>query len=103
MAFSAGAEPLDPELRGEIGHFLAEQPEIDRVVSLLTTRLGMDSMLVAARIDLAPGRDSEVVELVMERIKPGAAELWPQADLFLDVTEAPPRPGAEVDPDLTAS
>lgn len=96
-------EALDPELREEIAHFLAEQPEIDRVASLLTMRLGMDSTLVAARIDLAPGRDSEVVELVMERIKAGVAERWPQADqVFLDVTEAPPLPGAEVAPDLTA-
>ncbi|MFF1379411.1 cation diffusion facilitator family transporter [Streptomyces sp. NPDC058308] len=96
-------ESVDPELRREIAHFLAEQPEIDRVASLLTMRLGMDSTLVAARIDLAPGRDSEVVELVMERIKSDIVERWPQADqVFLDVTEAPPVPGAGVDPGLTA-
>ncbi|MEU3740001.1 cation diffusion facilitator family transporter [Streptomyces sp. NPDC032198] len=94
-------ESVDPELRTEIAHFLAEQPEIDRVASLLTMRLGMDSTLVAARIDLAPGHDSEVVELVMERIKSGVAERWPQADqVFLDVTEAPPLPGAGVDPNV---
>lgn len=96
-------ESVDPELRKEIAHFLAEQPEIDRVASLLTMRLGMDSTLVAARIDLAPGHDSEVVELVMERIKSGVAERWPQADqVFLDVTEAPPLPGAGVDPNVHA-
>ncbi|MEV0848253.1 cation diffusion facilitator family transporter [Streptomyces sp. NPDC049954] len=95
-------EAVDPELRDGIAEFLARQPEIDRVATLLTMRLGLDSTLVAARIDLAPGRDSEQVELVMERVKDAIAERWPEADqVFLDITEAPPVPGARVDPELT--
>ncbi|MFE9250459.1 cation diffusion facilitator family transporter [Streptomyces sp. NPDC007088] len=95
-------EAVDPELRDDIAEFLARQPEIDRVATLLTMRLGLDSTLVAARIDLAPGRDSEQIELVMERVKDAIAERWPEADqVFLDITEAPPVPGAAVDPELT--
>lgn len=57
-------------------------------------RLGMHSVLVAARIDLAPGIDSERVEEVSMRIRHAMGERWPQADqVFLDITNAPPRIG----------
>jgi cation diffusion facilitator family transporter len=83
-------EAVDPELRDGLRDLLNEQPEIDRVASLLTMRLGLDSTLVAARIDLKPGLDSERVELVSERIKRSIRTTWPEADqVFLDVTEAP--------------
>ncbi|MFF0740026.1 cation diffusion facilitator family transporter [Streptomyces sp. NPDC004111] len=83
-------EAVDPELDEGIREFLAAQPEIDQVASLLTMRLGLESTLVAARIDLVPGLDSERVELVSERIKRTIRKTWPEADqVFLDVTEAP--------------
>jgi cation diffusion facilitator family transporter len=83
-------EAVDPELDRGIRELLASQPEIDRVAALLTMRLGLDSTLVAARIDLMPGLDSEHVELVSERIKRNIRKTWPDADqVFLDVTEAP--------------
>jgi hypothetical protein len=51
--------------------------------------LGLDSTLVAARIDLAPGLDSEEVEEVAVRIKRSVAHTFPEADqIFLDVTDA---------------
>jgi len=53
-------------------------------------QLGLDSTLVAARVDLRPGLDSEEVELAAERIKNSVAHVVPEADqIFLDVTEAP--------------
>ncbi|MET7680518.1 cation diffusion facilitator family transporter [Streptomyces sp. NPDC005423] len=83
-------EAVDPELTRGIKSFLAAQPEIDTVAGLLTMKLGMDSMLVAARIDLVPGIDSEEVELVCVRIKRRITEKWPEANqVFLDITEAP--------------
>ncbi|MFE6127566.1 cation diffusion facilitator family transporter [Streptomyces sp. NPDC056437] len=83
-------EAVTPELRESLREFLDGQPEIDNVAELLTMRLGMDSTLVAARIDLTPGFDSEEVELVCVRIKGRIAATWPQADhVFLDITEAP--------------
>ncbi|MGW4035967.1 cation diffusion facilitator family transporter [Streptomyces sp. NPDC004778] len=87
-------EAVDPELRRDLVGFLMRQSEIDNVAELLTMRLGMDSVLVAARIDLAPGIDSERVEEVSMRIREAMADRWPQADqVFLDVTNAPPRAG----------
>lgn len=82
-------EAADPGLRDRIEALLNEQPEIDVVSSLLTMRLGLDSTLVAARIDLVPGLESEHMELVSMRIKAAIAERWPEADqVYLDVTDA---------------
>lgn len=87
-------EAVDPGLRRDLVGFLMRQGEIDNVAELLTMRLGMDSVLVAARIDLAPGIDSERVEEVSMRIREAMADRWPQADqIFLDITNAPPRAG----------
>ncbi|MGW7055249.1 cation diffusion facilitator family transporter [Streptomyces sp. NPDC054887] len=83
-------EAADPELRADIRRLIEAQPEIDNVAELLTMQLGLDSLLVAVRVDLAPGLDSEEVELVCVRIKRSVKKTWPRADqVFLDVTEAP--------------
>ncbi|NEB75881.1 cation diffusion facilitator family transporter [Streptomyces sp. SID14478] len=83
-------EAVDPELSRGIREFLDSQDEIDHVAELHTMQLGLDSTLVAARVDLAPGIDSERLELVSERIKRNVREKWPEADqVFLDVVEAP--------------
>lgn len=83
-------ESVDSELSGRIRSLLEAQPEIDTVASLLTMKLGLDSTLVAARIDLMPGLDSEHVEVVCVRIKRSVTKMWPDADqVYLDITEAP--------------
>ncbi|WNI18591.1 cation diffusion facilitator family transporter [Actinacidiphila sp. ITFR-21] len=80
---------VDPGLRDEIEELLAGQPEVDTVEELLTMQLGMDSTLVAARIDLVPGMDSERVEEVSLRIRQSIHGKWPSADrVFLDITDA---------------
>ena len=82
-------EAADPGLRGEIEALLARQPEIDTVEELLTMRLGLDSTLVAARIDLVGGMDSERVEEVSMRIRRTIHDRWPAADrVFLDITDS---------------
>ncbi|WP_018570015.1 cation diffusion facilitator family transporter [Streptomyces sp. PsTaAH-124] len=88
-------EAADPELAGRIRSLLRAQPEIDSVEGLLTMKLGLDSVLVAARVDLVPGMDSERVEEVAVRIKRSVAHTVPEADqIFLDVTD---RPAAEAE------
>ncbi|RAJ64008.1 cation diffusion facilitator family transporter [Streptomyces sp. PsTaAH-130] len=83
-------QAADPELSGRIRALLRAQPEIDSVEELFTMKLGLDSTLVAARIDLAPGLDSERVEEVADRIKRSLAATFPAADqIFLDVTDGP--------------
>ncbi|MBI0294890.1 cation diffusion facilitator family transporter [Streptomyces sp. PRKS01-29] len=96
-------EAIDPVQRQELRRFLETQPEIDTVTTLLTMRLGNDSTLVAARVDLLPGLDSEEVEEVLVRVKAAMAELWPHADLiFLDVTDASARDRARARADRQA-
>ncbi|MFE2690964.1 cation diffusion facilitator family transporter [Streptomyces mirabilis] len=85
----------DEEASRRIRALLEAQPEIDSVEALLTMQLGLDSTLVAARIDLVPGLDSEEVEEVAVRIKRSVAHTVPEADqIFLDVTDAGATPAA---------
>ncbi|MFV0132280.1 cation diffusion facilitator family transporter [Streptomyces sp. HMX87] len=89
-------EAADPESSGRIRAVLQAQPEIDSVEALFTMKTGLDSALVAARVDLVPGLDSERVEEVADRIKHSIARTVPEAgEIFLDVTDRPAREAAE--------
>ncbi|MFJ4466580.1 cation diffusion facilitator family transporter [Streptomyces sp. NPDC089424] len=81
-------EAADPESSGRIHSLLRAQPEIDSVEALFTMKTGIDTALVAARVDLVPGLDSERVEEVAVRIKRSIGRTVPEADqIFLDVTD----------------
>ncbi|NUT27155.1 MAG: cation transporter [Streptomyces sp.] len=81
-------EAADPEADAEIRALLEEQPEIDSVEALFTMKTGLETALVAARVDLVPGLDSEQVEEVAVRIKRSIGRSVAEADeVFLDVTE----------------
>ena len=59
-------------------------------------KTGLDSALVAARVDLVPGLDSEEVEEAAVRIKRSIAHTVPEAgQVFLDVTDRPAREAAQ--------
>jgi cation diffusion facilitator family transporter len=89
-------EAADPEASGRIRELLRAQPEIDSVEALFTMKTGLDSILVAARIDLVPGLDSERVEDVAVRIKRSIAHTVPEAgQIFLDVTDRLAQEAAE--------
>jgi cation diffusion facilitator family transporter len=89
-------EAADPEASGRIRELLRAQPEIDSVEALFTMKTGLDSTLVAARIDLVPGLDSERVEEVAVRIKRSIAHTVPEAgEIFLDVTDRPAQEARE--------
>nr|WP_328952959.1 cation diffusion facilitator family transporter [Kitasatospora purpeofusca] len=82
-------QAVDPRLQQQAHAFLDEQDEIDTVTTLLTMRLGADSALLAARIDLREGLDSEEVEKVCVRIKRQLREACPAFDqVFLDIIDA---------------
>ncbi|MFI6854085.1 cation diffusion facilitator family transporter [Streptomyces sp. NPDC050416] len=89
-------EAADQESSGRIRELLRAQPEIDSVEALFTMKTGLDTALVAARVDLVPGLDSERVEDVAVRIKRSIARTVPEADqIFLDVTDQRAREAAE--------
>lgn len=82
-------EAAAPELQQQVIAFLHDQPEIDTVTAAMTMQLGPDSVMLAARIDLVAGLDSEQVEEALMRTKAELRAHWPQLDqLFLDVTDA---------------
>lgn len=81
-------EAADPEATDRIRALLREQPEIDSVEALFTMKTGLETALVAARVDLMPGLDSEEVEEVAVRIKRAVADAVPEAEqIFLDITD----------------
>ncbi|MFE9702810.1 cation diffusion facilitator family transporter [Streptomyces sp. NPDC005930] len=89
-------EAADAEASGRIRALLRAQPEIDSVEALFTMKTGLDSTLVAARIDLVPGLDSERVEEVSVRIKRSITRTVPEAgQVFLDVTDRSAREAAD--------
>ncbi|TDT42493.1 cation diffusion facilitator family transporter [Streptomyces sp. BK208] len=88
-------EAADAEASGRIRALLRAQPEIDSVEALFTMKTGLDSTLVAARVDLVPGLDSERVEEVSVRIKRSITRTVPEAgEVFLDVTDRSEREAA---------
>ncbi|MFF9209149.1 MULTISPECIES: cation diffusion facilitator family transporter [unclassified Streptomyces] len=89
-------EAADPAASERIRRLLAGQPEIDSVEALFSMKTGLDTALVAARIDLVPGLDSERVEEVAVRIKRSIADAVPEAtQIFLDVTDRAARESYE--------
>jgi cation diffusion facilitator family transporter len=82
-------QAVDPRQQQEAYRTLAEQPEIDTVTALLTMRLGVDTALLAARVDLTEGIDSEQVEEVSVRIKEELHRRCPAfEEIFLDIVDA---------------
>ena len=60
---------------------------VDRVVDLLTMRMGSNEIMVAARVDLDPSPDSDAVEQASAEIDSDISQRWPQVyQLFLDAT-----------------
>ncbi|MGW8395481.1 cation diffusion facilitator family transporter [Streptomyces lydicus] len=82
-------EAAAPELQQQVIDFLHAQPEIDTVTRAMTMRLGPDSVMLAASIDLVAGLDSEQIEEALVRTKEELRAKWRELDqLFLDVTDA---------------
>jgi cation diffusion facilitator family transporter len=52
----------DPRLVRGVARWLADQPDVDAVVDLITQRTGTDRVLVCARLDLADDLDAAAVE-----------------------------------------
>jgi cation diffusion facilitator family transporter len=80
-------EAADPELRLDIQHLVAQHPEVDAVLELLTMQLSPDDVLVAMRIDFVDGLDSRRIERVSTEIEQELTETLPSIrHVFLDAT-----------------
>jgi cation diffusion facilitator family transporter len=89
LLIGAGARPEDREA---IARILARHPEIDEVVDLRTMYVGPQSLLVAARLDIADGIDSKRVEELATELERELREAIPDvSEVFLDPTPREPR------------
>jgi cation diffusion facilitator family transporter len=82
-------EAAHPALTETAYRYLSAQPEIDTVLALQTMQLGPDEVLLATRVDLADGLDSNGVETVSNRIKAELQDELPElTHVFVDITNA---------------
>jgi divalent metal cation (Fe/Co/Zn/Cd) transporter len=74
--------------RQEILAGFAARPEVEEVLQLLTMALAPDRVLVAARVDLRAGMDSELVEDISTDIDRAIrARVLAVSEVFLDATD----------------
>lgn len=79
-----------PDEREALRNALEQFEQVDAVVELLTMTLGPNSLLVAARIDLADGLEESDVERLSDEIDERLREVVPDVtEVFLDATTAP--------------
>jgi cation diffusion facilitator family transporter len=83
-------EAAEPELTDEVRRFLLDEREdIDEVVDVLTMHLGVESILLAARVDLASDLDSDEVERLSHDLDLEIQRRWPMVThVFIDATNA---------------
>jgi cation diffusion facilitator family transporter len=80
-----------PDERDALQRALEEFDEVDTVLELLTMVLGPNSLLVAARVDLADGLQDEQVERASDAIECRLREVVPDVtEVFLDATTSAP-------------
>jgi cation diffusion facilitator family transporter len=76
-----------PEEREALWNALEEFEQVDAVVELLTMTLGPNSLLVAARIDLADGLRDDDIEQLSDEIDERLRSVVPDVtEVFLDAT-----------------
>jgi cation diffusion facilitator family transporter len=82
-----------PEERERLCQVLAGHDEVDEVVEMLTMALGPDDLLVAVRLDLADGLDSDDVERLAADLDREMREAVPAAThVFIDPTHRREQP-----------
>jgi cation diffusion facilitator family transporter len=77
-----------PEEREALERVFAEHEGVDELIELLTMALGPNSLLVAARIDVAPELDSDAVEALASELDEQLRDAVPEVgQVFLDPTK----------------
>ena len=82
-----GYRAADPELRLDIQHAVAQRPEVDAVLELLTMQLAPEEVLVAMKIDFRDRLDSTRIEAVSTEIEEELRRKYPSVrHVYLDAT-----------------
>jgi cation diffusion facilitator family transporter len=80
-------EAARPEERQALCEVLEQHEGVDEVIELLTMAIGPNALLVAARLDLSDGLDSDEVERLAEQLDEELREAVPEVrQVFLDPT-----------------
>jgi divalent metal cation (Fe/Co/Zn/Cd) transporter len=81
------------EERDAMREVFERNPDVDDVVELLTMALGPNTLLVAARLDLADGMDSDGIEALSADLEGALRDAVPAVRyVFLDPTSRRERP-----------
>lgn len=82
-------QAANPILVREAYLCLDARPEVDTVLEFLTMQMGPNEVLLATRVDLSDGFDSDGVETASGRIKSALRAQFPMLkQVFLDITDA---------------
>jgi cation diffusion facilitator family transporter len=82
-----------PEERERIVATLCAHPDVEEVIELMTMAMGPDTLLVAVRLDLGDGLDSDGVEDLAAELERGIREAVPAAaHVFIDPTNRREQP-----------
>jgi len=80
-------EAADPELRLDIQHTVAQRPEVEAVLELLTMQLSPDDVLAAMKIDFVDDLESSRIEKVSTEIETELRAAYPTVrHVYLDAT-----------------
>ena len=80
-------EAADPELRLDIQHTVAQRPEVEAVLELLTMQLSPDDVLAAMKIDFVDDLESSRIEKVSMEIETELRAAYPTVrHVYLDAT-----------------
>jgi divalent metal cation (Fe/Co/Zn/Cd) transporter len=84
--------PARPDEREKVEQTIESYDEIEEVLELLTLVLGPNALLVAARVDLRDGLESDRIEEIASEIDRELREAVPDVtEFFLDPTSAKAR------------
>jgi cation diffusion facilitator family transporter len=84
-----------PEERERLGEVLSGHEGVDAVVDLLTMAIGPNALLVAARLDLSDGLDSDQIEELATTLDRELREAVPEVrEVFIDPTARDESDGA---------
>lgn len=71
-------ESAEPALRAEIRRFVESQPEVGRIVNLITLQWG-EQLVIAVQAQMVPQPSAEALVAAINRVEHAIQTTWPQA------------------------
>jgi cation diffusion facilitator family transporter len=84
-------ESAEPALRAEIRRFVEAQPEVGKIVNLITLQWG-EHLVVAVQAQMAPQPSAEALVAAINRVEHAIQTTWPQARWVFFEPELPRSP-----------